>query len=554
MAEIQAGLDRVLEKASSRIRASVQSRDGARFVAGISPLDVPRVLRDGLELPETDPIFATSIKPGDFRGIVRRILARVKRTQESAADVLRNLTGIGLTPEERELLEVDRLLGGNQLMAELIAAAEAALFKPTGVELETRRGESVDTRIPTQKIRDALASMGGAAAEAATRNLLAGQGAGIVANGERITQLAARRGVRTLVFTWVYGNPAARQSNFEPHMNINGVQWDFEDPDPDVLATAGTGAEWIGQFFRPGDHKGCMCVASRTVVVRPAGAGTQTEPPFDMPDPPSVCPDHRGLTAAAHILVATAACRTSIPGRRVESQGIELGVVGNEPKGEGWEDFQDAFRNSEWEEALTPGQMTGLEEYVLGDAYTEINQVLRTDPDLILGALPDDPGLVAAFEELVGTRRKVQPSDFAEWTVDLNEAMDKTRFANSERTVYRSIKRSRAEDWLGNVGDGSTVMMDGFTSTTIDPASLIYVEEQLPQLLKTDIPVVLEMKVTSGAYVGRLGDLVETNEGEWLMPHQTGFRIDSVEDAVTFEADGVEIVRTVITMTEVNPW
>lgn len=92
-------------------------------------------------------------------------------------------------------------------------------------------------------------------------------GSGLVATGENVTRLlAAGAGIAVTGRRWVYGDAAARVTQFDPHRALDGVE--FVDWDDEAVAFSGWPG-W-GHLF-PGDHQGCLCT---TTPVLAYAAGT----------------------------------------------------------------------------------------------------------------------------------------------------------------------------------------------------------------------------------------------------------------------------------------
>lgn len=267
--QTQAALDRVLEKAGSRLKAKVQGDETlALLVKGLAPQVVATSLVMMGGVAEDHLIFQGVVDDDDFDAVLDRVMARIRRTQEQATDVIMELTGMPVTAEELSAISVDLNEGREALRAVLLAAATAALFRPDGRPDPADLGEAFDTRVPVAGIRGALTVAGGGTATAVQDEFVE-----LVAGGRRVVDMGTERGVSTLSFVWRYGDPAGRVSNFKPHQNLDGTGYtNRQDP---VLATAGTGGSWVGAFFRPGDHDGCQCVPGRVVTLSVPGL---TEP------------------------------------------------------------------------------------------------------------------------------------------------------------------------------------------------------------------------------------------------------------------------------------
>jgi len=62
-------------------------------------------------------------------------------------------------------------------------------------------------------------------------------------------------------YIWLYGDASSRATPFEPHENLDGLE--FSSWEDDVL---GNDLDWppYSHFF-PGDHETCQCQAARTI-------------------------------------------------------------------------------------------------------------------------------------------------------------------------------------------------------------------------------------------------------------------------------------------------
>jgi hypothetical protein len=74
----------------------------------------------------------------------------------------------------------------------------------------------------------------------------------------------AEHGGILLGHEWRYRAELHRDHEFPPHRHLDGER--FLSWDVPVLDTSGL-AEWVGPFFRPGDHSGCSCAAAPCYAV-----------------------------------------------------------------------------------------------------------------------------------------------------------------------------------------------------------------------------------------------------------------------------------------------
>jgi hypothetical protein len=151
------------------------------------------------------------------------------------------------------------------LSAALLTIARRAVFDPAP---HAQLGEVSDTLVSAGTIRFALSVAGGNSpiktASEGVRDGSTGGYAGGFSTGDDVAALWGSEGQPWTGFEWIYNDEG--QKTFEPHLVLGtmgddggGVKYATDD-DP-VLSTAGTGAEWVGEFFFIGDHGGCRCDA-----------------------------------------------------------------------------------------------------------------------------------------------------------------------------------------------------------------------------------------------------------------------------------------------------
>lgn len=150
--------------------------------------------------------------------------------------------------------------GWEYLERALQARTERALF---GEDLpDDGVGELADTILPPAVVRAALSLVGGLPETSGgvddQGRSLTGEPLGGLANGDSVRQEFEDAGAVDLGYTWVYGiTPQSRK--FEPHWNLEGKR--FEGWTDAVLSSAVLDGRYafVGPYFHPGDHSGCMC-------------------------------------------------------------------------------------------------------------------------------------------------------------------------------------------------------------------------------------------------------------------------------------------------------
>ena len=260
-AAADASMRRALERAGARLRskalrASIAHRD---TIDGVPNELVAARLGEAIVAAlgeDTDTLLADS-----FAELRPRFDSWVERAQrQSIAEMAR--AGVELDEVDLEQLEQaqrdDREGAWALLLASLVRQANAALYAPDVTAPPV--GEFDGTvLVPPSVIRETLSRAGGAIGTTTDGGaVLIGtteQPAGAVATGTRVADTLATVNIRTAGFVWLYGDPGSRTTNFVPHEDLDGVEFQsFTSP---VLAND---QEWPDvAYFRPGDHLGCQC-------------------------------------------------------------------------------------------------------------------------------------------------------------------------------------------------------------------------------------------------------------------------------------------------------
>lgn len=149
-------------------------------------------------------------------------------------------------------------LGWAMLSAALVSIAKASVFdpKPSAVP-----GEVGSTTVSPSIVRQSLAIAGGSSPvrtpQGGVKDGATGGPAGGIATGDDVANLWGSFGQPFTGYEWVYNFEG--QKTFDPHLDLNGST--FSDWQDEKLSTFGSGEEWVGDFFYPGDHGGCRCDA-----------------------------------------------------------------------------------------------------------------------------------------------------------------------------------------------------------------------------------------------------------------------------------------------------
>jgi GNAT superfamily N-acetyltransferase len=258
-AAADAALHRALERAGNRLRAKARGNTAAAAakVDGVpGPLvaaALGRALVAALDADDTD--------------LLREAFDRLRSqwgewttaAAEDAIDTAARITGLN-----REDPAVARTVAALRdsfadaadaawpaLEADLNGLATTLMYEPDPAA--DALGELPDSLVPPGMIRAALAAVGGLSGDhpgtATAGNPLPG-----LTSGQLLTAFMRDAGAEPVEYEWAYG---ISSRPFPPHERLDGqVFAEFTDA---VLSTAGTGGEWVGGSFVPGDHKGCHC-------------------------------------------------------------------------------------------------------------------------------------------------------------------------------------------------------------------------------------------------------------------------------------------------------
>jgi len=306
--------------AAQSLVASAQSVYASR-AAGRQLMEIDRELRLRLQAAASTALDKALVRAGNRikgkAGIVREAVAAVHPLRAAAALGPQTLAAAGLTDDvligdEAWVLlgeQFDRWVADAQARALRVVAKLMTLPDERRAAIEMRQadhraegwawmrdslqklaahrlygpdphepvgGEFDPTvSVPAGLVRQALAVAGGANSIETVRAAAAppdaiyvgvsnGQAIGGVATGDLVQDTLAGGGVGVEGYEWVYG-PAYRKSPFEPHEQLDGVQ--FTNFDDEQLAVAGTDGDWIPfDYFMPGDHDGCQCDFIPTLI------------------------------------------------------------------------------------------------------------------------------------------------------------------------------------------------------------------------------------------------------------------------------------------------
>lgn len=239
-------LVRALEKAGSRVRASLQQKDKtlAADVKGLAAEDVCPLVGES-RIAELG-IREDALLGRAFDYLAKKFTAWTTQAVRDVARTVADLAGLSLPQVAALVSKLSARIptAWKTLEARLQARALDRLYGRGGDE---ERGEIPDTIVSPGDIRAALSEIGGSAGTD-------GAQAGGLALGTDVTAVIDEQADR-VGFSWKYGiTPRERQ--FEPHRQLNGHR--FESWSDAGLATNAQTA-WVGTHYAPGDHDGCLC-------------------------------------------------------------------------------------------------------------------------------------------------------------------------------------------------------------------------------------------------------------------------------------------------------
>lgn len=344
-------LERTLEKAGNRLRSklSAQQRQTVRQVPAYRiAATLGRAVVASIDTHEDDLLAA------DWGGLETQFVEWVSAVQEQALTIVGRVVRLRNVDALKVRQADDLRTAWGWMRDALTGLAHTQLYDPDPSAPPV--GEGFSGRVPPGLVRLALARAGGrhvglsAGAWVAVGDEGTGpEPAGGVGVGDLTMGALSDGGGGVDGWTWVYG-PALRLHPFDAHETLDGTE--FVNFDDDVLAVQ-AGDEWVGDFYLPGDHDGCMCDVEPTIV----DGGTSA----------AVSPDDEGGPAPDVL------------------GGFEFDPTAlGEPQG-GTHDYalwnkdqraEMAERIKALESQLSPAQLHALEEYT-GAGYVNMNALQR---------------------------------------------------------------------------------------------------------------------------------------------------------------------------------
>lgn len=258
-----AALTRALEKAGAKLRSKAQKDPELRHKLSSLSVDLVGlvVTPEGARALGVEPFALFDDTLEAFRNqfnkwtsaAVDQVVAVVLRMLALVPDV-----GPGQSIAERVrsamLARVQR--AGHELIDQLVKRGEQYLYDP---HPDQQPGEAPDAIVPPALIRGALAEIGGAlpgsgGVDDSGDPARPGVPVGGLATGATVSDILREQGSEYIGFEWAYGITSER--NFLPHVRLDGQRftgWRVAE-----LATPAND-NWLGEYYTPGDHRGCMC-------------------------------------------------------------------------------------------------------------------------------------------------------------------------------------------------------------------------------------------------------------------------------------------------------
>jgi len=258
LALADAAVTRSLEMAGARVRRKVPHAGAlARQIK-----DVPQDLvvhAIGLDALQTLGLEEEEVLAGTLSGIEPKVAAILTRAQRRTKAALASVD-YDYDDEDERKAEDNNDAAVAAFLLGVGAVALRQLSGPTRGINDQILGEVDNTyRVDPGAVRGAMARAGGATGRMTADGQLVNAKDEVIATGvgtgPDVMEALVTVGLTHAGYSWVYGDPSSRRSNFEPHEELDGTVFaNLSDP---VLSNS------FGfppsPFFYPGDHRGCLC-------------------------------------------------------------------------------------------------------------------------------------------------------------------------------------------------------------------------------------------------------------------------------------------------------
>jgi hypothetical protein len=241
-----------VEKAAKRIVSAAQHKVDASVLADHRGADLAAYLGpDGVaELGLTDDALLSAA----FAYLYEKFMAWSLSTIADSIKLAVRVFGLELhaAASLRSKLAGRRQKSWARFEHSVKQRALAKLYGRGGVDETEGLGEKVDSIVMPGDVRTALAEIGGGHAEHGQSSQPLG---GIATGPDMLSEID--RKMDRVGFIWEYGiTDGRRHAHFIPHLDLDGQRftgWDDAGLKPDAAFA------WVGDHYKPGDHKGCMC-------------------------------------------------------------------------------------------------------------------------------------------------------------------------------------------------------------------------------------------------------------------------------------------------------
>lgn len=257
-------LDRTLERAGARLRSRAIKASAIRpMTEGVPNRQLAATL--GPTVVRAVAADTELIGEDAWAQLEQQFMTWGAQAQQRAIDAVNDVIGFSTGERDDLMLRQSSSLAESWgwLREQLDVLASTRLYGPDPLAPDV--GEFDPTsKVPTGLIRQALARAGGATGltETGTNPYVAvnhGDPLGGIGTGETLMGAVTAGGGEIEAYQWVYGD-AYRATNFEPHLDLDGDV--FTDFTSEVLVAG----DFVGDYYFPGDHDGCVCDIAPVIV------------------------------------------------------------------------------------------------------------------------------------------------------------------------------------------------------------------------------------------------------------------------------------------------